>query len=94
MLFPFCQAFWEKSKKFGLISKDKIKHTKILIFILKIIPYMQIDERLNFFKKMEDFYSQSENDNAYFKMIKYYKKNWINNPYINYSEISDNEYLG
>ena len=33
---------------------------------------MKFDERPNFFKKTVEFYSQSENDNACFKMIKYY----------------------
>ena len=47
----------------------------------------------NFLKKFEDFYSAMQNDNNYYNLIKYYKKQWISNPYINYKEISQNEYL-
>lgn len=30
---------------------------------------------------------------GYNKFIKYYKDNWLYNPYINYMEISNDEYL-
>lgn len=91
--FHFVKCLWEKAKKLHLCKKDKIKHTKILIFILKIIPFINIDYRQEIFDKIEDFYSASQNDNNYYKLIKYYKKQWIYNSYINYTEISQNEYL-
>ena len=34
-----------------------------------------------------------KNDNNYYKLMQYYKKQWISNLYINYTEISQNEYL-
>ena len=43
--FHFVKCLWEKAKKLHLCKKDKIKHTKILIFILKIIPFINIDYR-------------------------------------------------
>ena len=91
--FHLVKCLWDRAKKYGLIKKESIKHTKILIFILKLIPYINIDEREDFFKKLEDFYSIKLNDNKYLKLIKYYRKNWITNSYINYTEISEEEYL-
>ena len=37
--FHFVKLLWTKAKTFGLCSKKKLKITKILIFILKIIPF-------------------------------------------------------
>ena len=84
---------WDRAKKYGLIKKQSIKHTKILIFLLKLIPYINIGERDEFFKKLEDFHSIKLNDNKYLKLIKYYRKNWMTNRYINYTEINEEKYL-
>lgn len=85
--FHFLKCFWDRAKKYGLIKKQSIKHTKILIFLLKQIPYINIDERDKFFKKLEDFYSFKLNNNKYLKLIKYYRKSCITNHYINFTEI-------
>lgn len=69
--FHFVKCLWEKAKKLYLCKKDKIKHTKILIFALKIIPFIDIDHRTEFFKKIEDFYSSFKNDNNYNKLKQY-----------------------
>ena len=53
-----------------------MKDTKILLFLLKIMSYIQYDERIEVFEKVEEFYQSNEN---YKKLIKYYKKVWINN---------------
>ena len=48
--FHFVKLLWGKAKKMGLCTKGKIKHTKLLICILKIIPFMKIEEKKNFAK--------------------------------------------
>ena len=53
-----------------------MKIIKILLFILKIMPYMEIDDRDDIFNKLEEFYNSNE---KYKKLLKYYKKVWINN---------------
>ena len=55
MLLSFCEMSLGKKKKLHLCKKDKIKHTKILIFILKIIPFIDIDIKHNFLKKLMIF---------------------------------------
>lgn len=52
---------------------------------------MEIDDRTELFKKLENYYTG--NDNAYCKIIIYYKKHWLNSNYINYSELSESDYL-
>ena len=60
MFFHYFKLLWDKAKKLRLCKKDKTKQTKILIFILKIIHYMMIDDRKEFDDKMEEFYSQNK----------------------------------
>jgi len=52
-----------KAKKLKLCNKDKIKNTKVLIFILKIITFMKIDERVDFFEKIKKYYAIKNNEN-------------------------------
>jgi hypothetical protein len=51
---------------------------------------MNPDYRENFFEKFEKYFS-IDND-KYKKFIKYFKKNWFNNQYINYYDLSKEEY--
>jgi len=69
--FHYVKILWQKSKIFGLCTKNEMKITKILLFILKIMPYMEIDDREDIFKKLEEFYNSNE---KYKKLLKYYKK--------------------
>ena len=54
--FHYVKILWQKVKKLGLCTKSEIKVTKILLFILKILPYLEIDERTEIFKKIEEFF--------------------------------------
>ena len=70
--FHYVKILWNKAKSYGLCSKANIKHTKIFIFILKIIPYLNIDDRKKYFEELEAIYSNKENNNSYYKIIKYF----------------------
>ena len=70
--FYFIKLIWKQAKKFGLCSYSKLKITKILIFILKIIPFTPFDNREELFKKCEEYYNESEI--GYKKLFSYYKK--------------------
>ena len=61
------------------------------MFILKLIPFMKPDNREEFFRNLEQYFSNSEE--KYKKMVLYFKKNWLNNPYINYYDLSHEEFL-
>ena len=89
--FHFVKLLWSKAKQFGLCKKKNLKFSKILIFLLKIIPFLPLDEKNLVFDKIDTFFSN--NKDKYWKMLAYYKKNWLNNNYINFSELSQEEYI-
>ena len=89
--FHFVKLMWSKAKSLGLCNRNNIKLTKILVFILKLLPFLPHDERENLFKKTEEYFSiNSENEK---KLLLYFKKNWLKNKYIDYYELSNDEYL-
>ena len=88
--FHYTKLLWEKAKKLGLCTKKEIKYTKIIIFMLKIMPYLSNDKKEELFNNLEGFFG--DNDEKYVKLLKYYKKNWLNNEYLNYSELTVLEY--
>lgn len=51
--FHYVKILWEKAKQYGLCSKKDIKYTKILLFLLKLLPYLAIDERSELFNKID-----------------------------------------
>ena len=88
--FHYVKILWDHAKKYGLCTKDELKKVKILIFILKLFPYMDIDEKEQLFNKVEEFYTSQE---KYKRFIKYFKKYWVNNEYLNFIELTEKEYL-
>ena len=64
------------------MHKNKTKKTKLFIFILKLITFKDPDIKEPFFENFEKYFSLNEDE--YKKFLGYYKKNWLNNPYINY----------
>ena len=56
-----------------------------------MLPIMKLDEKEELFKKVEEYYSINKDN--YYKMIVYYKRNWINNTYINYYDLNNLEYI-
>ena len=89
--FHFVKLLWKKAKSLSLCNLKKLKNTKIFLFILKIILFMEMDKRGELFDKIEIYFGSD--DENYKKLLLYYKKNWLNNPYINYNELSKQEYI-
>ena len=89
--FHFSKLLWKKAKAFGLCKRNNLKNTKILIFMLKLIPFLNIDKRSDLFNKIKEYYK--EPDGNYSTLVNYFEKNWINNPYINYCELTNKEFL-
>ena len=48
-----------------------------------MLQFLKCDDRNAIFKNLEELFSNKEN--AYYKIISYYKKNLIYNNFINYS---------
>jgi hypothetical protein len=49
-----------------------MKNTKLVLFILKIIPFLKREDKIEIFKKLEDLLKKKENN--FWKIILYYKK--------------------
>ena len=48
--FHYTKLLWKHAKILGLCKKNEIKNTKIFLFLLKLYPYIKLDEKKNFFK--------------------------------------------
>ena len=59
--------------------------------MLKIMPYMMYDERIELFNNLKDFFYN--NEKGYERLLRYYEKNWLKNKYLDYAELTDEEYL-
>jgi hypothetical protein len=70
--FHYVKLLWGKAKKFGMCKKNELSTTKILLFVLKIFPFLRLDDKIEVFFKLEELFLNSEN--KYRKMIAYYKK--------------------
>ena len=68
--FHYTKNLWDHVKKYGLFTKDEIKNIKVLIFILKLFPYIDIDEKEQLFKKVEEFYTSQEKYKRFINILK------------------------
>ena len=64
---------------------------QILIFLIKITPFIKIDDSEKFFKRIEEYYSLHKE--GYEKMVSYSKKNLLGNRYIDYIYLDNEEYI-
>lgn len=87
--FHHSKMIYKKCKNYNLFSKKKRKNTVIIAFILKIFPYIPKNLREDYISKVENFIKDLEP--GYKKLIIYFKKNWLNNKYFTFSEISYDE---
>ena len=58
--FHFFKLLWNKAKHLGLVYKTNIKNNKIILFILKIIPFLDIDYKNDIFEKLGNIYYSKE----------------------------------
>ena len=89
--FHYVKLLWGKAKNLGMFKKINLETTKIILFILKIMPFLKGDDKKVVFSKLEEIFDKKEGE--YGKLISYYKKNWLNNEYIYYTEVSNEEYI-
>ena len=61
--FHYVKLLWAKSKKFRLCKIQKLKKTKLILFIFKLLPFMEIDNRPDIFKKIEEYISIDDDKN-------------------------------
>ena len=75
----------------GLCNKKMMKNTKLIIFFLKIYPFVKLDNKKNFFEQIKNFFSKA--DKKYNKLLDYFEKNWLNHRFVNFDCMNQGEYL-
>ena len=75
-LLHFLQCLWRKINSLGLRKKEFIKKSKCLIFNIKLLAFIKvedIEDSFNFIKNSDIF-----DDDKYTLFFNYFEKNWIN----------------
>ena len=70
--FHYVKLLWKKAKIYDHCTKETLKSTKIILFILKILPFVFPDDRNEILEKLENFYINE--DSSFKRIIVYYKK--------------------
>jgi len=84
--FHFVKALVKKAISLGLVTRKKTNNNgenriKILISLLKILIYAQIEEKEKFFQEIETIYNNC--GDKFKTFLSYFKKNWLNNHFLN-----------
>ena len=72
-LFHFIQILWRKANSLHLRNKNYIRNTKLLIFNLKLLPFLKYEDMLNFYQEIKK--QNIFNDNLYDIFFTYLEKN-------------------
>ena len=59
----YVKLIWAKSKKLGLFKINKLKKTKLILFIFKLIIFMELDNRNEIFIKVEEYIAIHNDEN-------------------------------
>ena len=73
--FHYVQCLWRKANSFHLRNKNYIENTKVLIFNLKILPFLEYENMFKFYKEIK--IQSIFNDIMYDNFFNYLEKNWI-----------------
>lgn len=87
--FFIIQKQFIKKLKLSFIYKKEKKDTILICFILKLFPYIPTKLRKDYINKTKNYIKDL--DKGYSKLLNYFEKNWINNKFCNFSEISNEE---
>ena len=71
--FHLIQVWWRKLNKLGFRKKNIIKKTKALVINLKLLPFMNHDKALEFYKKIKNEYNKD-----FETFFEYFDDTWFN----------------
>ena len=72
--FHLLQSWWRKASSFGLRKKRYIKETKLMLFNLELIPFMNFEAAKKFYSSLKENIPKSEN---YDKFLDYFENTWL-----------------
>ena len=87
--FHYVKALWKKAKILGLTKFNLLKNTKIIIFGMKIYPFILQKNKEIFIKEIYDYANSI--DNSYKNFTNYFKKNWEFSNFLNFDVITNGE---
>ena len=73
--FHLVQAWWKKASKIGLRRKNYIVGTKMLIFNLELLPFMDYQSANKFYLKLKEL--DEFKDDLYSLFFSYFEKTWF-----------------
>ena len=73
-LFHLLQCWWRKASLLGLRKKKYIQNTKLMMFNLELIPFMNLKTAREFYGKLADNIPKLEN---YEKFLDYFEETWF-----------------
>ena len=74
-LFHLTQSWWRKASKIGLRKKKYIQDTKCLIFNLQLLPFMEKENAIKYYKLIKEYFSDS--DEKYNNFYEYFEETWL-----------------
>ena len=81
MLFPSCAKLVEESRKIRMKKRAIVLRSRNLIFNLKLLPFLNLENARNFYITAKEYFSDDEFANFH----KYFGNTWMN--------LEDNEYV-
>lgn len=72
--FHLIQSWWRRANKLGMRKKNIIHKTRNLIFNLKLIPFMSIENAREYYLKIKDYFNEDLFNNFY----TYFEQTWLN----------------
>ena len=85
--FHYVKALWKKARKLGLTKSKLLSNTKLLIFSIKIYPFILNKKKQDFVKEIYDYFLSTKKD--YKTFIKYFQTNWENSQFLDFEVLSD-----
>ena len=63
--FHLIQNWWKRAGRLGMRKKDIIKKSRNLIFNLKLLPFMELNNARKFYLKIKEYFNEYEFNNFY-----------------------------
>ena len=89
--FHYIKSLWKKVRKLGLTKSKYIDSTKIIVFALKIYPFILDKNKEKYMNEIFEYAKSKSKD--YNSFIKYYIKNWSQSNFLKFDLINNGEII-
>ena len=74
MFFPLSASMWRNASKYGLLKKKIVKTTRLLIYNLKFLPFLEHQKVKEFYNKIKDYFIGE----VFLLFYNYFQYCWLN----------------